>query len=432
MKINDIINQFSDLQYLTKSEIVNKFDELCWREILLYRNSRRVIYPLANSAEQKISIVITPALVNYEINLHKQINKLSSVYQIFKELNRLYQTEDQKGFEVSKIKQEMFSVLKGGYDMSVDETSLDRILKEKQNLSSPEERFSSEYIRFLYALDGHLLHKSIALNTCELNTKLSNVFVKNIFRKRRLKKINMKHIMLSSHKNIDYRGFRHAELEQRLYHIDSMFSDSKVLINNTFSSAVLIYYYVKYGIFFTDYNEISAIASMYLVIAQEYPSIAMTLQLGKLIISNFSDFQKAFESVDTDLGPDITPLCYLFFKILSKSIKLQINEIKKKTEQIIDYRKRKKSDSQIEMKIKAHNLRLSNLNITKRQSNFFIAHKTIGHTYLIEDFVSFTSSSYETSRYSLDNLVQNGFYTKRKFRNKFVFEVVPEVADIYH
>ena len=59
------------------------------------------------------------------------------------------------------------------------------------------------------------------------------------------------------------------------------------------------------------------------------------------------------------------------------------------------------------------------------QAEFYARHCTIGKFYTIQQFKEEEQTSYETARTSMDFLVELGFYSKSKLRNKFVYKPIP-------
>ena len=64
--------------------------------------------------------------------------------------------------------------------------------------------------------------------------------------------------------------------------------------------------------------------------------------------------------------------------------------------------------------------------ISNRQAEFYVSHKDKESSYTLKDFQKFIGSSYETSRYSMDNLVKLGFYDKIKVGKKYVYQPTKE------
>ncbi len=66
----------------------------------------------------------------------------------------------------------------------------------------------------------------------------------------------------------------------------------------------------------------------------------------------------------------------------------------------------------------------SNPELSIKQAKFYIAHCDVKINYTLKDFQEYFSSSYETSRYSLEKLVELGFYKKKKIGKKFVYNAI--------
>ena len=63
--------------------------------------------------------------------------------------------------------------------------------------------------------------------------------------------------------------------------------------------------------------------------------------------------------------------------------------------------------------------------LKKTQAHFYARHCTIGKHYTISQFKSDEAVAYETARTSMDFLAENGFYSKTKVRNKYVYSPIP-------
>ena len=63
--------------------------------------------------------------------------------------------------------------------------------------------------------------------------------------------------------------------------------------------------------------------------------------------------------------------------------------------------------------------------LKRTQAHFYARHCTIGKHYTISQFKKEEEVAYETARTSMDFLAENGFYSKTKVRNKFVYSPVP-------
>ena len=421
-KVKKLINLCSNENYWTKNQIISTFSESGWYEVRQYRNNLRADFKLTNSVNESISFVMTPRLVTLEIQLHKNINQLSNCLFSYQMLLSQQETSKNPDLLLEQIKKEVFAVVNHGYELQINEKTLNRILLNKQQPNDEGQQVATEYIRLLYSLSGNMLHDKISRNVCGFNAKIANIHITKVFRQEAITKKRVKHYMVMNRKTVKYDSFHPSEIAQRLTDLDATFEQ----INSTtlFCTAILIYYYIKLGSFFKRFNDISAIAGMYLVIAQEYSNEAAHLNLGRLIFFNVKKLQTTFKAAIESGNRDITDLCYCFMNILNNSLKSQIEKIKSLSQKINELSINKGQLTKIEINAKAQLLCAANLNISNRQATFFIKHNSVGMSYTIDDFRKDTDSSYETSRYSLDNLVKNGFYVKKKHKKKFVFEVV--------
>jgi hypothetical protein len=72
----------------------------------------------------------------------------------------------------------------------------------------------------------------------------------------------------------------------------------------------------------------------------------------------------------------------------------------------------------------AKELAEKNPSLTEHQCLFISLHHKSGHAYTLKQYQNTTNCSYETARYSLDELVKYRVYQKKKFRKKYIYEFV--------
>ena len=77
--------------------------------------------------------------------------------------------------------------------------------------------------------------------------------------------------------------------------------------------------------------------------------------------------------------------------------------------------------NQRDKNISKEKILLSHPSLSKKQAEFLISCNEKGNNYTLSHFQKQTHSSYETSRYSLEQLVELGFYKKDKIGKKFVY-----------
>ncbi len=64
--------------------------------------------------------------------------------------------------------------------------------------------------------------------------------------------------------------------------------------------------------------------------------------------------------------------------------------------------------------------------LSVKQAKFYVNYCDPKINYTLKDFQEYFGSSYETSRYSLDKLVELGFYKKKKIGKKFVYNAIKQ------
>lgn len=133
------------------------------------------------------------------------------------------------------------------------------------------------------------------------------------------------------------------------------------------------------------------------------------------------DFLKAVEEGVKDKG-DLTYLTQTTINVIMYSVRLSNEQI----ETFIKNETRFNSLSTRDKNKSIETLRHNNPNISKRQAEFFVAHNDPRASYTISDFKKYIGTAYETARYSLDNLVEQGFYKKTLVGKKYVYKAIKQ------
>ncbi len=131
------------------------------------------------------------------------------------------------------------------------------------------------------------------------------------------------------------------------------------------------------------------------------------------------DFYKAVQEGVKEKG-DLTYLTQTTINVIMYSVRLSNERI----ETYIKNETRFNSLSTRDKNRSIDQLRHEHPNITKKQAEFYVAHNDPRASYTLNDFRKYIGSAYETSRYSLENLVKEGFYKKKLVGKKYVYKAV--------
>ena len=409
IKYIDVIEKYSDNEFLTKSEIQSKmgseFEELVWVETREYRERYKMTLPLKTISNFNMFVHITPSIISLEIKLHKLMTQLGLKSFMY---DRLWKKLE--GPSLSEIKEkcvlEEVLELSFGYDYKVNPQILLDIVNDKFKANDNDHFFGSKLYEFLLSINkNQTFSTSLLIKNVTLLSKLNNPI---------LRQNN------DGRKNNIHNGFDCYELKSKLNDLDNFLNNYKH--SNIFLKAIVSYFYIKYGKFFREYNEIAALMSFYLIIGSEYPEFVPYIRLGEKIIKHIHEINSSYENSKTH-SCNITYFAHKLFNIVANSLNECVNTFDQylfsiKENNIL------KSTSEISINVKAKQLLKINPNLSKKQALFYLTHNDPNAYYSIQDFRAKLNSSYETCRYSLDNLVKEGFYKKEKNGKKYVYQCI--------
>ncbi len=132
-----------------------------------------------------------------------------------------------------------------------------------------------------------------------------------------------------------------------------------------------------------------------------------------------ADLYKAVQDAKFHAG-DLTFVTLKLIDILMYSLRLS-------TEQIESFIKDEERYNSLTTKDKNMNYKAilsSHPELSIKQSKFYVNHCDLKINYTLKDFQDYFGSSYETSRYSMEKLVELGFYKKKKIGKKFVYNAI--------
>ncbi len=380
------VKQFhTDLYYYTKEDFEELSDSekqsLKWEDIQSYRDKYTFELPLLTRTGESVKITQTPWILQKEIRLisefsHSQaimLTEISSKYASSTLLSNI----SLKSF-VSEIhwllNNENSSVSRTVIENLVNKTD-DPVTKEDENILDYYEKFEE-------------ITKKLVLprEVCKLFYKRKQVWPQ------KLDDVNTSMVdTLKSDK------------------INSILTKTSVLIYSILSNDM--------------YGELS-----YEVMVLSLISVSRNSYKGEILkgISFFKtleyfkiDLYKAVEDA-REHGNDLTFVTLKLVDILMYSLRLSSEEIETfiKDEEKYNSLTTKDKNQSYKAILSAHP------ELSVKQAKFYVNHCDLKINYTLKDFQDYFLSSYETSRYSLDKLVELGFYKKKKIGKKFVYNAI--------
>ncbi len=132
-----------------------------------------------------------------------------------------------------------------------------------------------------------------------------------------------------------------------------------------------------------------------------------------------NDLYKAVEDTK-EHGSDLTFITLKLTDILLYSLRISFEEI----ETFIKDEERYNSLTTKDKNMSYKAILSSHPELSTKQAKFYVNHCDLKINYTLKDFQEYFGSSYETSRYSLEKLVEFGFYKKKKIGKKFVYNAI--------
>lgn len=381
---------YTNKEYLNHEKIVHELglDEKVWEEILLYRKKNLTLLNFSNK-DKMLYITQTPILVAKEAKI------LSDLSKLFIESHRMITSPiadtSYKDFRDEQIVDQILIIL-NQENLNVPKGIVLDIVRDAHKPKTSDE------IRALSLYRGFRLSMIKGKTIKELNNSLNQSVG---FRNQNIMDKNDKEV------GIDFIKIptEHKKL-LKFNTNDDFMPITKVAIN---------YFIQNNGLFFAKDNSLTSLLNLNLILSEWglnedigiISFVGVAYAKKDLLVTAMKDV------IDND--GDITYLLFAFLKIIFLAIKQTREKINEKFKnKDIEISKREKN-----LNIKA--ILRDNPRLSKRQAEFYINHKSLGKAYSIEDFREFIGASYETSRYSMDNLSNEGLYHKEKIGKKYVY-----------
>ncbi len=398
--MNKYYTKFTDDIYMSKKNIIQKlgknYNELVWNNIKEYRFHYAHQLPVKNDANNKLYLVLTPKIMLKETNIIKKLSALSVYNHQYIDLSkRNPRLASFKDWQQTALLQEVISLSEIQQHPVTFSAMLD-IINLRSTPSNEDELMTSKFF--------NIIKKTITNPEKKITINELIAFYKN------LNSMHQVHSSNSTNKKLVI-----SENFKNLINFLNLDCDYSF-----FTKAAVAFYAVKNNKFFDKHSDVMAFVLFYRVIA----SCGYQTYLGSInLIENCLqekeyNLENAFQET-TNYQGDITYLLNVFLDGAKKAISAY--EIKMEN-LLLDYQMSDHKLSILENELAIKDIVNMNPLISYRQAKFFINHNQADTHYDLNHFRNFTKCSYETARYSMDNLVNHNFYEKQKIGKKFVYK----------
>ncbi len=385
--MNESLLKYTNVDYLSKDklklELGDDFTNEIWLEVIEYRKKYTFKLPLLNNRDKYVSIVQTPWILQKEI---KTISRIASIHsETMMNLSTKYSSA---------------TVFK---DIEMKSSIIDIQFLLNKKIFSP--RISIEKLLLSSKENTTILEKEI-IKMYENINKIGD----KIYSPREIAKIFYKFNSFPL-KNKDKFNEIHGSLMETI---------KSTKINSLLTKISSIIYTIVNNNMFGDESRSVALLCISSLLRNSYMVyILKGVSLFKVVDYNWYEIKNAVEETKNDNG-DLTYISNLISKILIDLVKLSKEQINSH----IEFHKKYESLSMNEKSITIKTILRDNPELSLKQAKFFVSHKNKMANYTLKDFQKYIGSSYETSRYSMDNLVNAGFYVKVKIGKKYVYKPI--------
>ena len=399
--MNKFYTKFTDDKYLSKKNIIKilgkNYNEIVWNNVKEYRFHYAHKIPVKTISGNKIYLVLTPKIMLKESNIIKKLSKLSTyVHKYIALSNQNKELMSYKDFTQQELLKEVVSFSETS-KQPVTLSSMSDIINKKSYPSNEDELAAEKIYK--------ILHKS-------LTNKDNKIPVNEIVSA--YKDLTNLHQVPTN--NFRAKKFEVTENFKGLISFLNLECDYSFL-----TKAAIAFYAIKNNKFFEKYNDLMAFVIFYRTISKYgYQEFIELLKIAKNCFDNGNiSLEAAFQESNNYQG-DVTYLLNVFIEAADMSI----NNFEKTFEKLLNnYSLDENKISILEMELATKNIVNKNPFISYRQAKFFINHNDENVHYDLNHFRNFAKCSYETARYSMDNLVNHKFYNKEKIGKKFIYKI---------
>jgi len=376
----------------------SSFNEKVWAEIKEYRNLYARIIKFDNTESDWCYITQTPALVSQEAMVLAELGMLQN--EIYK---RVMSAADNR-IKIKDIKDKNFAkqiaLILNSRQMPINNSTIIDLIRENRKPESDKEKYAINIYKALRSIENDYVEPK------KINEMLTNT-LGGVIRTTNIKFLNN---VTNKEENIGYT----KEMIPKVYKEIVTIAEEKEAMPITKATAA--YFAINNGIIFDKENELTSILQIYTLLNKMgFKDVLGVLNFIEIIMKFESNFKEAFVNAKADNG-DLTYIYKTIIDLLRHSIRETYNTL---DQQVIVNKTNMLSKR--EQNLTAQEILRKKPELSMKQALFYVNHSESGKSYTINDFKSFNDTSYETSRYSMDNLVKIGYYNKIKIGKKFVY-----------
>ena len=387
--MNKELFKYTNVDYLSKnklkSELGESFNLSIWKEIIDYRKLYTFKLPLLNNEKSYVTLTQTPWILQKEI---KTISTIASIHsETMMNLSTRYSSA---------------TVFK---DIGMKSTIVDiQFLLDKNNVFSS--RLSIEKIIHSLNDDKNIINKE-KKEVIKLFKNI-NKLEEKIFSPREIAKMFY-----------DFNSFpKNKKDEFNAIHGSLMKTIKSIKINSLITKVSSIMYAVIGNEMFGKRSVNVAFLCVLSLFKNSYMVyILKGISLFKIIDYFWVELENSIEEVKNDNG-NLTYMTNLVSNIMVYLVKISKEQINLH----IEYHKKYESLSMDEKSVTIKTILRDNPELSLKQAKFYVSHKNKTANYTLKDFQKYIGSSYEASRYSMENLVNHKFYDKVKIGKKYVYK----------
>ncbi len=374
----------TDTNYLSRKNL--KYDDRyfdsnnddLWEDVLDYRKKYTFQIPLFFKDYKNVSLTQTPWILQKEI---KMISEFSTIQQkMLSDISTMYSSTILEDIEMKSIIEDVHWLLEKNNNFNISRTIVESIINHSLE---PSDEFEKKILKMY---DNIIFLTKKIVSPREIAKKFFSQSFSNS------KELSDIHVSL----------------------MDTIKSDK---INSLLTKAAAIVFAILSNNMFGENSYQIMILSLFSLLRNSYKGVILK---GISFFNVFEYFKSELEvTVDQakeDSG-DLTYVTMLMIKIILYSVHLSSEKIETFTKKEIRYNFLSTKEKNKSIK----NILSEHPELSVKQVKFFVSHSNSRFKYTIKDFQKYFGTSYETARYSLDGLVDSGFYNKRKVGKKYIY-----------
>ncbi len=381
-------------QFHTDSEYYSKYDYselpdkkkngVSWPEVVQYREKYKFELPLLDDKKRHVSITQTPWILQKEIRLISSFSQVQAAMLV--ELSSKYSSATLLlDISLKSIVNEMHWILNdnGKAKNKVSRTVIENLVNKTDEPKDEDEKKILKMFNLFESITEKLtLPREIAKMFFNIN-------------------------------GIDEEKFGDINASM----VDTIKSDK---INSLLTKISALIYAVLGNNMYGDKSYEIMVLSLISLSRNSYKGeILKGVSFFKTLEFFKSDLNRVLESVKHH-NSDLTFLTIKMAEILLYSLRISSEqiEIHIKDEERYNSLTTKDKNKSYKAILSSHPY------LSVKQAKFYVNHCDIKINYTLKDFQEYFGTSYETSRYSLDKLVDAGFYKKKKIGKKYIYNAI--------